>query len=240
MTWDLEVAGCFAIISLMVGAAIYRWIDHPRIVWLGFMAIVGIGAYYTHQFVSFLQDGQQSKAAHNQTPLPSTPIKHDDSSEKILKPASQPAPKPISLRRLFETDLPGYSGTSTAHSMSSPKDGSAVTLPLRIIEDLRAKNRFMAFFIPHSPDSHEICLRLARECHDINSRRDDIGGTFTDLYGASSKDLKFSGRVFIYHEDIWSIPQLSLLDAEFRKNNLDPQFRDRKYLILRETSGQVI
>jgi hypothetical protein len=99
------------------------------------------------------------------------------------------------------------------------KDGRKTTVRIfyKIVSDTDANSKFIVFYVPEGGDSVGIIKFLAAEYQGYFTDVETQHWAVMKSQGASdavnTKDLAFSGRVFVYHEDTYSIEQ----QAEFVK-----------------------
>ena len=69
--------------------------------------------------------------------------------------------------------------------------------------------------------------------NDLNSNVLIVSKNPGDTAKIFSKDLHFSGRIYIYHEDDLTLQQLGFLEGLYKANNLSIQFRGSDYVVAR-------
>ena len=98
--------------------------------------------------------------------------------------------------------------------------------------DFDGTNEFLGFYIPSSPKTYDACIAIADSANGVIehfNQRIDVAGGYRDQL-TNFKDLKFSGRVFLYHEDLLSIPPKAEIMKVYRAKNYDVQFRGPDFL----------
>jgi hypothetical protein len=105
-----------------------------------------------------------------------------------------------------------------------------------LFEDLNEKVEFFSVFIPHSPDAFDLCVAVAGHYKSILNQLHQKILVGTVIPGETaetwSRDLTFSGRVYIYLDDDLSLQQLATLEKFYNQNGLSPEFRSRAFLTL--------
>lgn len=98
--------------------------------------------------------------------------------------------------------------------------------------DHTSNTKFLSFYVPHGPDSFAAIAALTKDykllltSSTVQMLSQNPGeATFSD-----SKDLRFSGRVFIYHEDLLTLQQLGQLEGMFKAESVVPQFRGHQWV----------
>jgi hypothetical protein len=174
----------------------------------------------------------------------------------ILRPIPQPASaaqpmattqddKPPTLLDLFKRDFSNTLRSSDNEDAISINwhDGAVTKIKRQVYMDFPAKTKFAGFYIPSpTPRSADIssekaftaCLTLL-ENDSVQQAFDHVSESVAILAGrdgqmTSIKDLTFSGRVLIYHEEFLSIPQKADILRAYAIKNLDVQFVGSEYL----------
>lgn len=101
--------------------------------------------------------------------------------------------------------------------------------------DFQAKSKFIGFYIPSSLYSYRLCESLADEYKATIKDFESVGefkfGHVAESNITSSRDLVFSGRIYIYHEDNFSLQQLATLERLYESKGLSVIFRGHAYLL---------
>jgi len=95
--------------------------------------------------------------------------------------------------------------------------------------DFSARAAFVGFFIPSDPDTCEVCAYISDHVKWPLEMAAGVprGGRTGER--TESKDLVFTGRVFLYHESILTLQQRAELDKLYRGKGLEVHFRDHDY-----------
>lgn len=154
--------------------------------------------------------------------------------------------KPPTLLDLFKSD---FSNTLRVSDTNGPAfnvqapDGSKVEILRQLYMDFPARTKFIGFYIhrpvPPSLDfkaekTAEACLQLLKanaiqgSFNGMEKQVGVMGGQSGQM--TTAKDLTFSGRVLIYHEEFLSIPQKAAIMDAYQKQNMDVQFYGDEYL----------
>lgn len=147
-------------------------------------------------------------------------------------------PEHPNFEKLFKSDFNNYmrqSGEDTF--VTENKEGKR---SLRVLHELcydfQGKSKFLGFYIPSSPDSYKLCVFLSEEykkiINDLESKTEVTGGHVTEFSMTSGKDLVFTGRIYIYHEDSFSHQQLAELEQLYKSKGLSVLFRGTEYFIM--------
>ena len=195
---------------------------------------------------------QQESPPQEKLPLRSSPVKKEphqvktpgESSSGELK--KQSPPKQITLHGLFRTDFPHYLKTTNKMIITDSK-GKQFTIGSQLYMDFQSKSKFVGYFIPnpgYSPDiidtTFDICILLSeiyKHTFDI-SKSVIITGKRIGEESTEEKDLIFSGRVFIYHEQELPVERIAELRKLYRSKNLDVQFKGPDYLAFKLITSQ--
>lgn len=171
-----------------------------------------------------------------------------------LKPPQPPAQvaapkqdeKPPTLLDLFKKDFPSTLKASDkdvdAYTIGTP-EGSTIKAKRQTYEDYEAKTKFIGFYIskPDPPpkdfsgqDTFAACMELLKH-NAVQETFDHFGKQVAVMSGygdqmTTSKELTFSGRVLIYHEEFLSIPQKADILKAYKEKGLAVTFRGSDYL----------
>jgi hypothetical protein len=169
-----------------------------------------------------------------------------------ISPAAAPSPvkrKDLvlpKLKDLFYSDFGGSAGElgitlgcAAEASVKIEEKEDKITLPYNIHIDTASHSRFLSFYIPHTPHTLTMCKLIAVKHKEwlAVERYMEWGGPHKIEEG-SSRDIMFTGRVYIYHETAMSLQQMAAADAALRAANLKPEFRSTSYALLVGSSRQ--
>ena len=114
------------------------------------------------------------------------------------------------------------------------KDKEPINFEAQIYADFDAQSIFLGFYIPQSPDTYNICEFLSKNYKNIlvelQTKQVAVEARSPGDRPVELKDLKFSGRVFVYHEYPLFASQIEKLTALYKSNSLSPQFRGVDYV----------
>jgi hypothetical protein len=143
---------------------------------------------------------------------------------------------PLSLRNLFDTDNFNSLNIANDATIMNPLNGHHNIVTLKLFEDFNEKVEFLAVFIPRSPDAFDLCLAIADKYKAILGQLHQRIQAWTTIpgetAGTGTRDLTFSGRVYIYLDDELSLQQLATLEKFYNQNGLSPEFRSNAFLTL--------
>ncbi len=150
------------------------------------------------------------------------------------------APKPqqteipqFTLRQLFDSEFEHTTKYGQEREVIF-RSGIKVRVQSRIYMDYDAKSSFLGFYIPSSPRTYEIAAMLADNYNATLEAGKEISVTTSnsgEKIATSSKDLAFTGRIFLYHEDALELQKLAALETLYKSKNLSVQFRGPDYLV---------
>jgi len=242
ISWQAALAGGMGIIVIIVSAFVYEHIDKPKILWLAYAGIAVILACATKSVIDYLESrseiAKDRAATHPMQPGEKMPT---------TSPASAPATQTgdnrqpidaiqLTLRELFDSDFNKYGHCSGSIALKF-KDGREVTFPYLVVTDFSARMKFLAFFISRSEHALENCQAIAT-CYQtafeaVEGALIMRAGRSGELASTDLKDLTFSGRIYIYYEDSFTLQQLASLETLFKSNNAAAIFRGSDYLTSR-------
>jgi hypothetical protein len=153
------------------------------------------------------------------------------------KPAGKHVDRPKTLFELFNTDFSNLlklSSEVTATIGNTDGTSHNIAAKVSVYSDYIANSKFYSFYIPKSPvnQSFDVCTRLAKEYPNIINKISDSVITSTKEPGGpsiSSRDLVFSGRIYLYHENDMSLKQKAELEDLFKANGAHIIFRGPDY-----------
>lgn len=162
------------------------------------------------------------------------------------EPKQESLAKPPTLLDLFKNDFPNAMKASDtnidAYTIGAP-GGSTIKVKRQTYMDFDAKTKFIGFYVssPSPPPvdfsadtTFAACMELLKH-GAVQDTFDHFDGQVAVLGGrgdqmTAQKDLTFSGRVLIYHEEFLSIPQKAhILDA-YKTKGMEVIFRGSDYL----------
>src|ERR1700733_3645958 len=133
------------------------------------------------------------------------------------------------LRECFDTDFPSVLNAASTLSLAINQGGSATTFEVRgrVHYDFDSGTKYVSCFIAAGPEAYSLCEGVA-----MNSQWlfDSVKGVvvhagYPGERTLNAADLKFSGRVFLYTEDLFSPEQVARLEKLAKDQGLDIVFR---------------
>jgi hypothetical protein len=166
-------------------------------------------------------------------------------SSKVVPSSSQSRPHPPNvplkhldaqptLYSLFKHDFDStvrISGPFTVKEKDTNK--TIAEFDAQIYMDFPARSKFIGVYFPRTTPDETVkqCELFADYLQGIlGMQMPEATSAFVGEEMMSSKDLIFSGRVFIYHEDSLSLEQRASLEVLYKSKNLSVQFRGPDYL----------
>jgi hypothetical protein len=148
-------------------------------------------------------------------------------------------PKPLTLHYLFEHDFTGgdYWGFTFLPRNVETRypDGrkTSVRFQARLFVDQAAATKFVSLYVEQSLDAYNACMYLAGDIQNAGGlnlfHMETQGGMSEPVF---SKDFPFSGRVFIYHENLLTPEQSDELHKAYAEKKLILQLRGEEYVQL--------
>ena len=154
------------------------------------------------------------------------------------KPSGKHVERPQTLFELFKSDFSNLAKLSNEVTATiGNTDGTFaynILVNFSIYFDFNANSKFYSFYIPKSPDSQSFnfCTHLAKEYPNIINKVSESVTTSTKDPGGpliSSRDLVFSGRIYLYHEDEMTLKQRAELEDLFKASGASVIFRGLDY-----------
>ena len=158
------------------------------------------------------------------------------------KAATQPiSSEQIITKTLHDLFLADYDKTKMLGEYHLVKRGKVVyTVEYIILCDFDSKTKYLSLFLPKSDYTFAACQFLLTKYDDIlegniKSLMEGMVVQFPGELPETFDALKFSGRIYIYHETYLLPNRIDSLMKEYKKKNLSPQFRGRDYLIMKNS-----
>ena len=162
-------------------------------------------------------------------------------SPEAHPPAALKSPIP-NLRDLFLADFPDklrmHRPIEIHWATAEGVEGDASVI-VQAYLDFAAGSRFVGFFVGAHPRTFEVVRCLAAEWDALGTQAMEglevQGGHVGQIQQHSTKDLKASGRVFVYHEDNLAAHQIAAIEDAFSANGASVILRGQGYAFSRRT-----
>ena len=206
----IQIFGYLTVVGgIIIGILLYYHKQTPA-VWVTFLTIMSLT-------LALCLGWQQSITDKNQ-PAEKTKAKHLPDKE-------------LTLLYLFENDFNNLLRAGENLTLEF-KTGEKLNVKSKLYLDFEAQNEFVGFFIPNTPGTFNICIYLAEHYKTALELKNK---TMVEMSGpgiqpVNSSELKFSGRIFIYHEYPLLESQKRELLTLYEQHSLSPQFRGSEYL----------
>ena len=123
---------------------------------------------------------------------------------------------------MFRDDFPQLLKVSNDAKVTVAGKGVFV-IPWHVYVDFEGRAKFVGFLIPRGAPIAQIAADMLRSLPEIFRAADANVTTSQELSGLqrqSSKDLKFSGRVVLYHSEALSLRDAADIEDLYKKNDL--------------------
>jgi hypothetical protein len=216
------------VILLEVGMKFPFWV----VVGLG-MVLGGVAAGLAYQQH---EAGQKKNDKENMDIKPEAEV--TKSAEKAQDEKRMKAAK-LTLIDLFKTEFPDFMKLTCEYTIT-PKDGIRIEEKVPPVEatvymEWLGKSEFIGFYVPSSNYSFIVCGLLADKWQkiitDANSKVEIQFGVSSSMDKTSLKELTFTRRVYLYHEDSFDLQQLAEIERVYKSQGLSVVFRGPQYLI---------
>lgn len=155
-----------------------------------------------------------------------------------IKANEQIPATPETLHDFFKTDFNNLLKASQSFKLVlKDKDKESINFEAQIYADFDSQSIFLGFYIPQSSHTYKICEALRDYKNilaELQTKQVAVEARSQGDRPVELKDLKFSGRVFVYHEYPLFASQIDELTALYKSNNLFPQFRGVDYVYARK------
>lgn len=164
------------------------------------------------------------------TPLASSPAPPKPSPRE--KPPKTPKPPELTLHYLYQHDFDGTYRLTRPYSVVEEATGTTIDFEAQVYMDFPARSKFIGVYFPHASPEETIkkCQIFSDFYQDFMNHMPESSSAFVGEEMMLSKDLVFSGRVFIYHEDLLTLEQRASLETLYKSRGLSVQFRGFSYL----------
>lgn len=151
-------------------------------------------------------------------------------SESTPKEKTPKKQEELTLLYLFENDFNKLLRSGqTAYFLGS--NGKKIDFKTKEYFDFEAQSKFIGFYIPSAPETFEVLVGLPEVYTQFSSAgKMMVESGAPGLQPVNTDELKFSGRIFIYHEYPILESQKRELYTLYEKHGLAPQFRGSDYL----------
>ena len=148
--------------------------------------------------------------------------------EKAQK--TSPKKPELTLLYLFGNDFNNLLRSGQEATFVDEKGGKII-FKTKEFFDFEAQSKFIGFYIPSSPYTFDLLVNLPKVYQRFSSTdKVMVEAGAPGLQPVNIAELKFSGRVFIYHEYPILEAQKRELYSLYEKHGLAPQFRGSEYL----------
>lgn len=139
---------------------------------------------------------------------------------------------PKSIEQHFKEDFPNCTKMFNTLTISAGQDKFAV--PWQVCMEDTTGAKFVSFYVAMTKQPFEICRSLVDAASKVLDHQKGSGVQILtkhpgDATHTGIHDLVFSGRVYLYYENVLSLEQLGVLEAAFKARGMTPQFRGQDY-----------
>jgi hypothetical protein len=132
------------------------------------------------------------------------------------------------LREYFETDFPTVLNAASTLSLTllrtqpSP-NATSYDVPARVHYDFDSGAKYISYFVPSGPDAYGICENLiVNPQWPLEAVKGiEVQAGYPGERRLNAADLKFSGRIFLYTEDLLAAEQLANLEERGKQRGID-------------------
>ncbi len=210
---------------------------------VGTLTVLAFRYVDSKRYVKEAKSSPRSTDAEGQPPkvaAPSGPMSVDGTANPARTqhqpPKTRSIEKPPTLSDLFKQDFANTLKATDDLTLTREADGALIHIKRQVYMDFDAKTGFVGFYISStdqfSDETFRICKTLVDAVQpailDLTVRKTQSWGGYRDQ-GNTSKELVFSGRVFLYHDGLLSITQKADLIERYKAKNYDVQFRGLDY-----------
>lgn len=155
---------------------------------------------------------------------------------KVEKPKD-----PETLREHFEQD---FKLMSIRREITASVKGRQIPLSVQVHLDFTGGCDFASVYIPRDSESYTVAtlmLTAVREARESMLNDVKIGAREPgQLVTTQSRDLMFTNKVFLYHEDEYSLRQTADLVDAYRAGGLQLELRSQSFVTARWLSSRAV
>lgn len=140
--------------------------------------------------------------------------------------------KKLTLEDLFNREFNKLLKSTKEWEFTVIEDDTKFKIKSNVYYDFESMTKFISYYIPSHPKTFEICRDLTIHYKDVLNSSDGlvVESKVPGLRPVNSKDLKFTGIIYIYHEyPLFEKQKRDLYDL-YEQNGLFVQFLDSEYL----------
>jgi len=158
----------------------------------------------------------------------------DRTLPKVPKAEEKPGAR-LTLELLFTNDFPNTMKATTPTpfvTFNWKNDGSSTAIKAQSYWDVGARAQFVGFFIPSSSHTYEICRALSEDINRFLKQMSKVNiSVRTPDQSQLLNEIKFTGRVFLYHESDMTIKERAAIIDYYKAKQLDVEFMGSQYLL---------
>jgi hypothetical protein len=171
-------------------------------------------------------------------PFTASPKKTEvKSPESVLRSKPEPQKKSSNTRNkktlldLFNNDFNYLLRSSSDINWAKPGNDKVI-IKSQVYLDFQSQTMFLGFYIPYSPQTYEICAALTDYYGTVieDQKKLEVKTWAPGTQPVDSSELRFSGRIFLYHEYFLREEQKRELFSLYKSKGVSLQFRDLEYL----------
>jgi len=128
------------------------------------------------------------------------------------------------LREYFETDFPNRAMSQHTTLNLTMADGASYSVHARVHSDFNSGTKYVAFLVPRGRDAYGICDHLVSNPQlalDAVARATEVKAHYPGQRWMSTAELRFSGRIFLYTDDVFSAEEMARLEGTAKTTNGD-------------------
>jgi hypothetical protein len=137
------------------------------------------------------------------------------------------------LREYFDTDFQNI--LNVGNTLTTSNATEKIDILTRVHQDFDSNTKYLSFFIPETKDCLNVLVGLVNILDKILAISEGVE-VLSGLPGeklVNSKDLQFSGKIFVYSETDIPEDKLEALQNELRQKNIYLQYRGPRFAIKR-------
>jgi len=181
---------------------------------------------------------QKHPSAEEKMPQPTKPLRSTNKTKEEVKGKNNvdKTERP-DLRKLFDEDFSTHlrTGINRKLGIKSGTTEKFIIISEKEYLDFAGKSKFLGYYIPSSTDTYQIIEYLSdfykTTLDEFDKKTETQAGHVAESHMTSSRDLVFSGRIYIYHVTFLSLQERAALERLYESKGLSVIFRGNEYLL---------
>ena len=143
--------------------------------------------------------------------------------------------QPRTIKEHFENDFPEYMKIGNVATATHADGSPPAVIPWSVYYDFPKQAKFISLFVPDCDTTFGDCKFLTEYIHEFLEKVEKDVSTSELSPGDSdpieSKDVRFTGRVYIYHEGNLTVSEKGKLSDFYKERGMSVQLRGTDFAV---------